>query len=171
MASHFSILALRTPWTVWKGKMIGYRKRPGDGDGQGGLACCDSWGRKESDATEWLKWTELNCSIWKYMLTEIDKSNVFFGCFSPPLSVYSWTLKGLTLIPNSCVYIHSRRGPTITPKIRLLQWVNWDRGISKKERMEKVKGLTMKLITLIPWLKTSLFPVFSLHWKNVKHLL
>ena len=24
------------------------------GDGQGGLACCGSWGRKESDATEQL---------------------------------------------------------------------------------------------------------------------
>ena len=26
----------------------------GDGDGQGGLACCDSWGHKESDTTEQL---------------------------------------------------------------------------------------------------------------------
>ena len=25
---------------------------PGVGDGQGGLVCCDSWGRKESDTTE-----------------------------------------------------------------------------------------------------------------------
>ena len=25
---------------------------PGVGDGQGGLACCNSWGRKESDTTE-----------------------------------------------------------------------------------------------------------------------
>ena len=25
---------------------------PEAGDGQGGLACCDSWGRKESDTTE-----------------------------------------------------------------------------------------------------------------------
>ena len=33
---------------------------PGVGDGQGGLACCDSWGRKESDMTERLNWTELN---------------------------------------------------------------------------------------------------------------
>ena len=33
---------------------------PGVGDGQGGLACCDSWGRKESDTTEWLNWAELN---------------------------------------------------------------------------------------------------------------
>ena len=30
------------------------------GDGQGGLVCCDSWGRKESDTTEWLNGTELN---------------------------------------------------------------------------------------------------------------
>ena len=30
------------------------------GDGQGGLACCDSWGRKELDTTEWLNRTELN---------------------------------------------------------------------------------------------------------------
>jgi len=33
---------------------------PGVGDGQGGLACCDSWGCKESDTTERLNWTELN---------------------------------------------------------------------------------------------------------------
>ena len=29
---------------------------PGVGDGQGGLACFDSWGRKESDTTEQLNW-------------------------------------------------------------------------------------------------------------------
>ena len=27
---------------------------PGDGDGQGGLECCNSWGRKESDMTDQL---------------------------------------------------------------------------------------------------------------------
>ena len=32
----------------------------GVGDRQGGLACCDSWGCKESDTTELLNWTELN---------------------------------------------------------------------------------------------------------------
>ena len=31
---------------------------PGVGDGQGGLACCNSWGHKESDKTERLNWTE-----------------------------------------------------------------------------------------------------------------
>ena len=36
---------------------------PGVGDGQGGLACCDSWGHKESDTIEQLNWTELK---WKH---------------------------------------------------------------------------------------------------------
>ena len=48
---------------------------PGDGDGQGGLACCDSWGHKESDPTERLNWTELN---WIVMYG--------YGC-------ESWTIK------------------------------------------------------------------------------
>ena len=37
---------------------------PGVGDGQGGLACCDSWGHKESHMTERLNWTDLNWSTW-----------------------------------------------------------------------------------------------------------
>ena len=40
----------------------------GVGDGQGGLACCNSWGRKESDTTEWLNWTELN---WLFDLLDV----------------------------------------------------------------------------------------------------
>ena len=41
---------------------------PGVGDGQGGLMCYSSWGRKESDTTEQLKWTdkylEVQLSAW-----------------------------------------------------------------------------------------------------------
>ena len=47
---------------------------PGDGDGQGGLACCDSWGRKESGTTEQLNWTELG--TWTNLL--IHSFNFFF---------------------------------------------------------------------------------------------
>ena len=35
----------------------------GAGDGQGGLACCNSWGRKELNMTEWLNWTEATLSL------------------------------------------------------------------------------------------------------------
>ena len=30
----------------------GFEWTPGVGDGQGGLACCGSWGRKELDTTQ-----------------------------------------------------------------------------------------------------------------------
>ena len=36
----------------------GFGWTPGAGDGQGGLACCGSWGHKESDTTEQLNCTE-----------------------------------------------------------------------------------------------------------------
>ena len=50
-----------------EGEMVGWHHRlnghgfgwtPGVGDGQGGLVCCSSWGRKESAMTEWLNWTD-----------------------------------------------------------------------------------------------------------------
>ena len=59
---------------------------PGVGDGQGGLVCCDSWGRKESDTTEQLNWTEpsfptvpclgiypkeMQSLYWKYILPHL----------------------------------------------------------------------------------------------------
>ena len=34
-----------------------FEQTQGDGEGQGSLACYDSWGRKESDLTERLNWT------------------------------------------------------------------------------------------------------------------
>ena len=51
----------------------------GLGDGQEGLACCSSWGSKESDTTEQLNWTELNCETeaWK---TSKNSSRLVFSC-------------------------------------------------------------------------------------------
>ena len=53
---------------------------PGDGDGQGGLACCNSWGRKESDTTERLNWTELN---WCLVETKCCKDSIDVVSRSP----------------------------------------------------------------------------------------
>ena len=51
----------RVRWVGWHHRLDGHEFEwtPGVGDGQGGLACCGSWGRKESDTTEWLKWLRL----------------------------------------------------------------------------------------------------------------
>ena len=45
----------------WHHRLDGHELEwaPRVGDGQGGLACCGSWGHKESDMTEQLYWTEL----------------------------------------------------------------------------------------------------------------
>ena len=47
--------------TQWTHQLNGHEFEwtPGVGDGQGGLACCSPWGRKKSDTTERLNWTEL----------------------------------------------------------------------------------------------------------------
>ena len=51
----------------WQNELVGwhhqlngheFEQAPGTGDGQGSLACCSPWGRKESDTTEQLNWTE-----------------------------------------------------------------------------------------------------------------
>ena len=56
---------------------------PGVGDGQGGLGCCDSRGRKESDTTERLNWTELNpCK----QSSEVAQADSIF-------SLYRWNQK------------------------------------------------------------------------------
>ena len=52
---------------------------PGVGDGQGGLACCNSWGCKESDTAERLNWTELNLvnSYWTQFTEEQTKGDAW----------------------------------------------------------------------------------------------
>ena len=58
----------------WHHRLNGHRFgwTPGVGDGQRGLACCGSWGCKESDSTEQLNWTELGLYfIWVLRLGPI----------------------------------------------------------------------------------------------------
>ena len=49
----------------WHHRLDGheFEQAPGVGDGQGVLAWCDPWGRKEWDTTEQLNWTELTYNI------------------------------------------------------------------------------------------------------------
>ena len=72
-------------WTPWVG------------DGQGGLACCDSWGCKELDTTERLNWTELNwtdvhCSI-IYNRQDMEANGV---------PINRWMVK-----EEACIYVYT----------------------------------------------------------------
>ena len=58
--SNQSILKEISPGVFWKEWCWSWNSSTlGVGDGQGGLACCNSWGHKELDTTERLIWTEL----------------------------------------------------------------------------------------------------------------
>ena len=50
---------------------------PGVGDEQGGLACCDSRGRKESDTTERLNWTEYS-TVYMYHNFSGNSDGLYF---------------------------------------------------------------------------------------------
>ena len=41
---------------------------PGDGEGQGSLACCSPWGHKESDTTEQLNNSKFYNERWKELI-------------------------------------------------------------------------------------------------------
>ena len=69
---------------------------PGAGDGQGGLACCDSWGCKESDTSEQLNWTELN---WTLTITWND--SLFEHCSSINRSCEDFKINQERLLQNA----------------------------------------------------------------------
>ena len=63
---------------------------PGVGDGQGGLVCCDSWGRKESDTTEWLIWSDL-----------IIIANVYFASCNTSFITLLLSLRSMLLVSSN----------------------------------------------------------------------
>ena len=79
-------------WHHWlNGRESGWT--PGVGDGQGALACCDSWGRKEWDTTERLNWTERTC---------IDATNIYWVPICARHSLGTWATLGNRIVPDSC---------------------------------------------------------------------
>ena len=68
---------------------------PGVGDRQGGLACCNSSGCKESDTTERLNWTELVISKTPFRSLNLNPLAAFYKinlCFSFLLDQEYWTI-------------------------------------------------------------------------------
>ena len=90
-----------TWWTwIWVGL--------GVGDGQRSLACCNPWGRKESDTNEQLNWTELN--IPKQTLTcflSLQVNLHFLGVYVNKIIQYmSPFLRIISLRTITLMFIH-----------------------------------------------------------------
>ena len=90
---------------------------PGVGDGQGGLACCDSWGRKESNTTEGLNWTE---NMWVKRLEFLGiHQEEHWEIDSPWVSVRSCIREWL---PLSWILVGFQMGPWRTFWWRVYSW-------------------------------------------------
>ena len=72
----------------------------GVGDGQGGLVCCDSWGRKESDTTEQLNWTE------NQYLRHKDINCVAISRIYCKMRILWITAKLIFLFKTLCIYLY-----------------------------------------------------------------
>ena len=120
-------------WHHWlKGHGFGWT--PGVGDGQGGLACCNSWGRKESDTTERLNWTESakGCQV------------LLGGAWS------SWGRDAVIWrVGRSHKFI-----PKIEIQINYLTWI-WVRSSSESEKVNLFQSCSLLIATAIK---------FSLLW-------
>ena len=98
---------------------------PGVGEGQGGLACCDSWGRKEPDTTERLIWSDL--ITWERLRKQIRKQGTSLiwptSLFKDP--VYAYVLVAQSG-PSLCDSVDcSPPGPSDHGILwaRILEWV------------------------------------------------
>ena len=79
MANHFSILTLRSPWTVWKDKKIGHWKMNSPGWLSAQYAIGDQW-RNNSRKNEGMSQRKNNTQLWMGLVMEARfhavKSNV-----------------------------------------------------------------------------------------------
>ena len=93
----------------------------GVGDWQGGLTCCNSWGRKESDTIEQLNWTELR---------------VLNQCKAPHLFTHCYETNWKPVIPPLCVSFQQRI-------------IRWAQSATKNDEMQSISLIKTKITNKI----------------------
>ena len=91
-------------------------------DGQGGLACRDSWGRKESDTTQWLNWmfSRFICDMYHYSILFCDWILFFMDlAHFVYLLIHLDCFHLLVAVYNATVNLYTRFCVTMLTKIKL----------------------------------------------------
>jgi len=101
----------------------------GVGDGQGGLICCSSWGRKELDMTEQLNWTELK---WYFIKLKYITCIVLYPDFCNLLYITTITSLIITFLPRG--------------KCLLTSWLQSPSAVILEPR--KIKSATVSTVSL-----------------------
>ena len=67
----------------WRHRLDGleFEQAPGVGDGQARVACCNPWGRKESDMTEQLNNNNLILSLFGFVIKPLNLRPISFLLF------------------------------------------------------------------------------------------
>ena len=99
----------------------GFEYTPGVGDGQGALACCSPWGRKELDTTEQLNWTELNLARTHQTAWKARQHPSSSLCLLPLTPSIAFLDDGIEIIKEQICFKYpaSHRDLTIYP------WIRW----------------------------------------------
>ena len=76
------------------------------GDGQGGLACCGSWGRKELDTTERLNWTDRPFLYQKFSTASYNNINTAIYLIILNRRLFSFSNSYIIhwCFPNYCLF-------------------------------------------------------------------
>ena len=90
----------------------------GNSEGQGSLACCSPWGRKESDMME-----QLNNKIKSYSNSHIV--SVIHSSKIGPQSIYSGLKIHKDPFFSACVYSPSVVHPKLALSLHILTWSFW----------------------------------------------
>ena len=95
----------------WHHRLNGheFEQAPGVGDGQGSLVCCSPWGRKESDMTEKLNWTDISITEkkkWLYIVAHLSWKLTEEKRWCYPSFTRNWYLTGHNFSIMSLFYNH-----------------------------------------------------------------
>ena len=88
MAKHFSILPLRTPWTVWKGKKIGHWKVSSPGR-QASNMLLEISGEITPERVKRLSQSGNNSQLWLWLVMEVKSEAVRKYCIG------SWNVRSM----------------------------------------------------------------------------
>ena len=89
---------------------------PGVGDGQGGLACCDSWGHKEPDTTEQLNWTWFVFYTSHVLRSKVNLKFLMSGAWQLPLCLNKWKTVDWKIDNSSWIYKRVRHRAHCCPQ-------------------------------------------------------
>ena len=149
-------------------KMAGheFEQTPGDNEGQGSLACCNSWGCKELDTTEWLK-NNLQSEIGQWSRSMGDWIPHHPGAIGTIILLKQGIRLGAqnrTCVPKSR-FMRSNYFPGIHQQKVAIVWGSAEHKGYKTLRIIKWYLLTTKLLATEKWFNEQYSPR-SGQWKN-----